>query len=192
MGRGGIAIQLPPSPLLNNRGKMNLFLRLLICWIASKKRRHNLSDKLRQTFRMFPHDMSLRDHVPNFRYSSFAELGRFQFWQGLESKINVGVFNVVVAAQQFVYIYPVRLFSRMELDTRLISWDRKYFYFRHDYYVKDRLVATGLVKEAVVFSGKIIVPQEMTGQSAPENAESVVAAWRDLQVEIQNSSYNRP
>jgi acyl-CoA thioesterase FadM len=173
---------------------MNLYFRLLLCWLASKKTRLNLSDELRQTFRILPHDMSLRDHVPNFRFSSFAELSRFQFWQSLESKIKIGVFNVLVAAQQFVYINPVRVFSRLELDTRLMSWDQKYFYFRHDFYIKDKLVATGLVKEAVLFSGKIIVPEEMTGQSAPANTERVVAAWRDLQVEmieIQKASSSR-
>jgi acyl-CoA thioesterase FadM len=170
---------------------MNLFFRLLICWIASKKSRHNLSDELRQTFRILPHDMSMRDHVPNFRYSSFAELGRFQFWQSLESKRNIGIFNVLVAAQQFIYIHPVRLFSPLGLDTRLIGWDQKYFYFRHDFYVKDKLVATGLVKEAVMFAGQIIEPEQMTGQSAPAHAKSVVAAWRDLQDAIRNCPCSR-
>jgi acyl-CoA thioesterase FadM len=140
---------------------------------------------------MLPHDMSLRDHVPNFRYSSFAELGRFQFWQSLESEINPGLFNVLVAAQQFIFIRPVRLFSRLELDTRLISWDRKYFYFRHDFYVQDKLVATGLVKEAVIFSGKIILPEKITRESAPAHAERVAAAWQELQVEIQNTPCSR-
>ena len=168
-----------------------MWFRFFLCWLASKKISIRFLDTLTQSYRVLPHDMSLRDHLPNFRYASFSELGRFQFWQAVPTEKSVGMFNVLVAAQHIIYIRPVRLFSKLELDTRLVGWDKKYFYFRHDFYVKGQLVTTSLVKEAVVFSGKIVEPETITNTPAPESMQTMINAWKSLQTEVQNASDSR-
>lgn len=173
---------------------MNMLIRFFLCWLRSKSLQHDMATTVSQSFRILPHDMSLRDHVPNFRYASFAELGRFQFWQGISADKKVGMFNAVVAAQHLVYIRPVRLFVELEMDTRVLSWDDKYFYFRHDFYVGNKLMATTLVKEALVFSGKLVKPEVFTGAAFISNspdAPEVADVWKTLQAEVQHAPASR-
>lgn len=62
----------------------------------------------------------------------------------------------MIAAQDFTCLRPVSPLAKFRCDTQLIGWDHKYFYFRHNFYVKDKLVGIGLANVAAASEGLII------------------------------------
>ena len=164
---------------------MNLFGRLLWVLLASwgttkKPLQHVCSLR----FRVWLHDLGWRDHLPNYRFYSFMELGRFNFWHGTRLAQS-GRYQVrMIAAQDFTYLRPVSPLAKFRCDTQLISWDHKYFYFRHNFYVKGKLVGIGLVKEACLNQGRVINPALMIGN---ENGQHpVIDAWQTLQQRLKD------
>lgn len=164
---------------------MNLFGRLLLvllgAWGTHKKPFQHVFS---QHFRVWLHDLGWRDHLPNYRFYSFMELGRYGFWHGTRLAQS-GSYNVrMIAAQDFTYLRPVSPLAKFRCDTQLIGWDHKYFYFRHNFYVKDKLVGIGLVKEACLSKGKVVNPKFIVG-SEGENHQ-VIEAWQTLQQRLKD------
>ena len=165
---------------------MNLFGRLLLvllgAWLSEKKNHNQL---FQHHFRVWLHDLGWRDHLPNYRFYSFMELGRFGFWHG-SRLASSGSYNVrMIAAQDFTYLRPVSPFARFRCDTQLLGTDQKYFYFRHNFYVKGKLVGIGLVKEACLSKGKVVNPKFILGEEA--QSSQVIDAWQALQQQLKDS-----
>jgi acyl-CoA thioesterase FadM len=159
---------------------MNLFGRLLLVLLqawGSEKQKH--SHVFSHHFRVWLHDLGWRDHLPNYRFYSFMELGRFGFWHGT-GLAHSGSYNVrMIAAQDFTYLRPVSPFAKFRCDTELMGWDQKYFYFRHNFYVKDKLAGIGLVKEACLSKGKVVAPKFIV--AGEEQSHPVIESWQQLQ-----------
>ena len=170
---------------------MNLFLRFFWLWIRTLSLQHVYSDTVRQGFRVWLHDMGWRTHLPNFRFLSFMELGRFQYWQGVRSELRGPTGMRMIAAQDMTYIRPVGFLAKLEMTTCLLTWDNKYIYFRHDFYVGKTLVATGLVKEACVVKGSVKSPSEIFCGQPPQNAAGAVEHWLQMQSALRNQTDRR-
>lgn len=165
---------------------MNLFIRFFWRWLRILSVRQPLSAVVTQSYRIWPHDMGWRTHLPNFRFLSFMELGRFQFWYGVRHELRAPAGARLIAAQDMVYIRPVSFLARLEMTTELLSWDSKYVYFRHGFYVGKTLVATGLVKEACVVKGSVISPVNVFSGEPPQDAASVVDNWQQLHTALRS------
>ncbi|HBS42637.1 MAG TPA: hypothetical protein DEA26_08145 [Oceanospirillales bacterium] len=164
---------------------MNMLIRFFLLWLAGKTDR-GLFSTASLHYRIQLHDMGWRDHLPNYRFFSFMELGRFDAWRGYKTELKQKPGLRMLAAQDMVYIRPVAFLAKLRMDTRLLSWDEKYVYFQHDFYVKNTLVATGLVKEACIYRGKKVAPPEMFDGEPP--LTDVVEYWSALQNGIKNLS----
>ncbi|MEK9765475.1 MAG: thioesterase family protein, partial [Thalassolituus sp.] len=119
---------------------MNLFIRLFVRWLLSRNQRLVPGAVSEQHYRILPHDMGWRNHLPNFRFLSFMELGRFSYWRGIRDELKQSTGMRLIAAQEMIYIRPVGFMARLKMETSLIGWDQKYVYFRHDFYVGNKLV----------------------------------------------------
>lgn len=108
---------------------MNLLLRLfcllLRTWLGPRR---SPLQRSRLSFRVWPHDLGWRDHLPNYRFLSFLELGRFELWHASRLPFSGRYHTRMIAAQELVYLRPIRPFSTFECDTRLLGWDHKYCY----------------------------------------------------------------
>ena len=167
---------------------MNLLIRFFLLWLFSGQTQHSQSDTVRQSYRIQPHDMGWRNHLPNFRFLSFMELGRFQFWRGLKSELKRPAGMRLIAAQDMVYIRPVGFLARLDMETTLLGWDKKYVYFRHDFYVGKKLVAIGIVKEACVAKGSVLSPDDIFSGESPQTAAGIVESWQQFQAEVRSAS----
>ena len=164
---------------------MNMLIRFFLLWLAGKTDR-GLTETASLTYRIQLHDMGWRDHLPNYRFFSFMELGRFDAWRGFKGQLKQKPGLRMIAAQDMVYIRPVSFLAKLRMDTKLLSWDEKYVYFQHDFYVKNTLVATGLVKEACIYRGKKVLPDDLLADDAP--VTDVTAYWSQLQQGIRDLS----
>lgn len=126
-------------------------------------------------YRVGLHDLGWRDHLPNYRYLSFMEIGAFSFFYGTRLSTS-GQFDArLIAAQEVIYLRPVRPFQKVTQTTRLIGWDQKYLFFQHDFFVGDSLAAVGLVKEICLRKGKQVAPKTLLGKDT--TLTPVIDSW---------------
>ena len=155
---------------------MNLVFRCLKAIIAvrfgSPKK---YLDSFTTRYRVGLHDLGWRDHLPNYRYLSFMEIGSFSFFHGTRLATSGKFDTRLIAAQEVIYLRPVRLFQSVKLETRLIGWDQKYLFFQHEFSVNDKLAAVGLVKEICLKKGKQITPLELLEKD--EHLSPVIESW---------------
>lgn len=163
---------------------MNLFMRLL--WVLLRAwagPRVAIAAPGRLAFRVWPHDLGWRDHLPNYRYCSFLELGRAQLWHGSGLALSGRYRSRLIAAQQLVYLQPLAPFQRFEVGTQLLGWDDKYCYYLQRVVCGERLMAVALVKEVCRRGGRSLSPIELLGP-APA-AATVLQRWQALQQSLR-------
>lgn len=165
---------------------MNLFIRCLrIILLARLGAKRPFSEEFTSRFIVGLHDLGWRDHLPNYRFLSFMELGAFHFFHGARLALSGKYNSRMIAAQEVIYLQPIRPFQKVEMKTRLIGWDEKYLYFQHDFYVKGKLKAVGLVKEICMKAGKKVSPQELLGEL--EKKTPVIESWLKNHQQIRDS-----
>ncbi len=179
---------------------MNLFFRMLmIIFSARKQDAVALVNKRSDGFRVWLHDLGWRDHLPNYRVFSFMELGRFGIWHSSRLALSGRYGLRMIAAQDFIYLKPIRPFQAFTMTTEILSCDEKYFYYQHQFFCNAKLVAIGLVKEVALKSGKPVTPQSLLTADAElnglvikkaENTElhPIVESWLTMQKAIKENS----
>ncbi|MTI30931.1 acyl-CoA thioesterase [Xanthovirga aplysinae] len=160
---------------------MNLYFRLFFIlikgWFVNRLPQLHV---WRTSFIVLPWDCDLNFHLTNSRYLSFADLARTEviIRLGLLRKTLRRKWAMVVSAQNITYIRPVPPLAQLEMETEILCWDEKYFYFEHRYKVKEKLYAVSLVRGAFI-KGKEVIPfhkvAELIGiqQLSPRRPEKV-------------------
>ncbi|OUS30113.1 hypothetical protein A9Q99_06425 [Gammaproteobacteria bacterium 45_16_T64] len=165
---------------------MNLVFRCLraILLVRFAARKDNL-DTFTNHYRVGLHDLGWRDHLPNYRYLSFMEIGAFAFFHGTRLATS-GLFDTrLIAAQEVIYLRPVRPFQKIKHTTRLIGWDQKYLFFQHEFFVGEKLAAIGLVKEICLNKGKQVTPKELLDKDV--TLSPVIDSWLQNHEAIRQS-----
>lgn len=163
---------------------MNLLFRYLLLTLWLKEHhdaKPSLTDRIERQYRILPHDMGFRDHVPNYRYLSFIELNIEQWFVQQKPKPNA---KWIIASQQMTYLQQGRLFDKVTARSQLLGWDAKYFYFRHEFLVKGKVIAVALTKFVVMAANKVVPTDTMTDQ--PEQSHPVITSWQANLAEIKN------
>lgn len=160
---------------------MNLLLRYLILCLTFKSTKNpKFTDTVSRSYRILPHDMGFRDHVPNYRYLSFIELN-IQQWLMQQSTFE-GT-RWIIASQQMTYLKQGRLLDKVTLNSQVLGWDSKYFYFRHEFVVKGQVIAVALTKFVLMENGKIL-PTSIIADK-PEQSHPVITTWQENLNEIK-------
>ena len=164
---------------------MNLLLRYLILCLTlksdkAKSSKPSYSDAIIRHYRILPHDMGFRHHVPNYRYLSFIELN-IQQW--LMQQRPTDKLGWVIASQQLTYIKESFLFDKLTLRSQLLAWDKKYLYFRHEFWVKNDLNVVALTKIVLMLDGQVQPTSVIVQQD--EQTHPVIKTWQDNLNEIK-------
>ncbi|MDO6684447.1 MULTISPECIES: acyl-CoA thioesterase [unclassified Agarivorans] len=168
---------------------MNHYFRLLSMfirhWLGSKTHQ-NPTDDFVISLRALPLDCDANMHLTNSRYFSFGDLGRIDMM--LKTKLGSVALQKrwlgVVNAQSVTYIRPIKPMSKIELHSKLLGWDEKYWYFEHRFIANRTLYASILVR-GVFLKGKKPVPMsELLGlvdytEASPELPLRVIH-WKQL------------
>jgi acyl-CoA thioesterase FadM len=143
---------------------MKLFFRLIGVTIkAARRPRLELFDESVVRFRVWPSDLDFNRHMNNGRYLTIMDLGRIDaiLRAGLFGTLHREGWRPVVAAQTIDFRRPLRLFRRFSLHTRLICWDEKFFYIEQVFVSQGRVMATALVKAAVLAKGRSLKTRDL-------------------------------
>lgn len=165
---------------------MNLYFRLLVVilsYLLRRNRCHPLEiGRLR--FRVWPSDLDLNLHMNNGRYLGMMDLGRFDLMlrAGLVSKGIVERWMPVVADLKIRYRQSLNPFQSFELHTRLVGWDRKWFYLEQRFVSQGKLMARALVRTAFVGQGRTLSCEEIVNAmgleiTSPPVGEEFLSGW---------------
>lgn len=137
-----------------------------------------------KSYRVLPHDMGFRNHLPNYRYLSFIELNITGWLTKLIQHKNLDKLQWIISMQEMVYLKEVKLWDKMTVSSTLEGWDEKYVYFQHHFYVKDNVMAIGLTK-FVLMNDKGKQSPKLLGLQGQHLSE-VITTWNANQSAIKS------
>ncbi len=176
---------------------MNMLIRFFIMSSLLKQqlKQQSLSERLSvksltapivRHYRILPHDMGFRDHLPNYRYLSFIELNVTRWLTSCCHQKGIKPLNWVIAMQEMIYLKEIKFLDKMMVNSQLVGWDKKYVYFEHRFFVKSQLMGVGMTK--FVLKDKIgnkCTPDIL--DMAGEQLTDVVNSWNKHQVAIKSA-----
>lgn len=139
-----------------------------------------------RSYRVLPHDMGFRDHLPNYRYLSFIEINVTAWLYKILKQNGMGGLSLdwIISMQEMVYLKEIKFLDKMTVTSALEGWDEKYVYFQHHFYVKDTLMAVGLTK-FVLFNKKGKQLPSCIGMEG-ESLTEVIETWNANQMAIKS------
>ena len=138
-------------------------------------------------YRILPHDMGFRDHLPNYRYLSFIELNITCWVRVCCHRQGIDNLNWVIAMQEMIYLKEIKLLNKMTVNSVLAGWDKKYVYFETRFFVKRQLMGVGMTKFVLKDKqGKIHTPTVLNMQG--EQLTDIINSWNAHQVAVKGSS----
>ena len=139
-----------------------------------------------RSYRVLPHDMGFRNHLPNYRYLSFIEINVTGWLYKLLKQHGLGGLSMdwIISMQEMVYLKEIKFLSKMTVTSTLEGWDSKYIYFQHHFYVKNTLMAIGLTK-FILFNKKGKQSPVSLGMQG-EHLTEVIETWNANQTAIKS------
>ena len=136
-------------------------------------------------YRVLPHDMGFRDHLPNYRYLSFIELNITNWLMACCHQKGIKNLGWIIAMQEMVYLKQIKFLDKMTVSSRVVGWDKKYVYFDHQFFVKNQLMAVGMTKFVLTNKQGKCVPEilDMKG----EQLTDIINSWNAHQVAIKSA-----
>ncbi|WP_435980084.1 acyl-CoA thioesterase [Psychrobacter sp. DM4] len=174
---------------------MNMLLRFFIMTSLLRQQlkqqpvRQNLSEErlkipVVRHYRVLPHDLGFRDHLPNYRFLSFIELNVTKWLRTCCHQKGIKTPEWIIAMQEIIYLKQIKFLDKMTLKSTLAGWDQKYVYFEHQFFVKDQLMAVGMTKFVLVSTQGQQTPAILDMQG--EQFTDVITSWNKHQVAVKS------
>lgn len=166
---------------------MNLYFRLLLVLFKSLLARSiHVLDESRLSFRVWPFDCDINFHLTNARYLALCDLSRIYYMGqvGVLGKLFKRKWFPVVQSQEVSYFKPVNPLQRVEVLTRLIYWDEKYWYTEHQFVAADRVCAVVQVRGVFTHGRKIVSMHDVVALADEDvtvpDKPAIVESWQQL------------
>lgn len=171
---------------------MKLYFRLLLLWLRLKRSNRITPEKsVTLTSRVWPTDLDFNGHMTNTRYASFFDLSHIQLFSqlGLIPTLKKNDWSPIINARTISYFKELSPFESFDITSRLIYWDRSYFYLEQRAVNQQGKTAAicysrGLIIQKKTKSSKLVplkdVLRESTGirLSSPE-IPTHIDHWKD-------------
>ena len=175
---------------------MNMLLRffIMVSLLKQQLKQQSVSEQLSietltapvvRQYRVLPHDMGFRNHLPNYRYLSFIELNVTRWLMSGCHQKGIKPLNWVIAMQEMIYLKEIKFLDKMTVNSQLVGWDKKYVYVEHRFFVKSQLMAVGMTKFVLMNKKGQCAPAmlDMTG----EQLTDVISTWNQHQVAVKSA-----
>ena len=136
-----------------------------------------------RSYRILPHDMGFRNHLPNYRYLSFIELNVTKWLVQLTTQKQLKDLMWILSMQEMVYLKEIKFLDKITLKSTLEGWDEKYVYFQHHFFVKNTLMAIGMSKFVLVDKAGKQTPEILDMQGS--HITPVIESWNGHQTAIK-------
>jgi len=171
---------------------MNLYLRLLRVLIGSWfETDTHYSEPVETAFRVWPHDLDAFGHMNNGRYLQIMDVARTHWMKraGIVAAIGKNRWAPILGGGFIRYRYSLRLWQSYRVRSRLLCWDKQWFFLEHVFIdAKNRHVAVGISRAALRANGKWVatdkVAQEVQPGAASPSVPAYVMEWLELEEEM--------
>ena len=144
-----------------------------------------LTTSVIRQYRVLPHDMGFRDHLPNYRYLSFIELNITHWLMACCHQKGIKNLGWIIAMQEMVYLKEIKFLNKISVNSTLVGWDNKYVYFETRFFVKSQLMGVGMTK-FVLTDKKVKCKPEVLDMGG-EQTNKVIHSWNQHQVAIKSA-----
>lgn len=130
-----------------------------------------------------PWDLNGFMELNNGRTLTLYDLGRFTSGQriGLLAALRRRKWGLAVAGVSVRYRRRVTMFQRIEMRTRIVGWDERFFYIVQSMWVAGECTSQALLRTAVVAKGRSVptgdVAAELNVDTVSPDLPAWVAAW---------------
>jgi len=163
---------------------VNLRFRFLLIFLSSFfRKRQQVTDNFSLNFRALPTDVDVI-RMFNNRFFSFMDLGRWDYIlrTGVFKPALKGRWAPLVTSEIMKIKRSIRLFQKFNLQTKLLYWDEKAFYFEQRFKCSEETVAVCLVRGVLYATGGAVNPTEVFRQAGQEHLNAppipdVIAKW---------------
>lgn len=175
---------------------MNMLIRffMMVSLLKQQLKQQSVSEHLSietltapivRHYRVLPHDMGFRNHLPNYRYLSFIELNITNWLIACCHQKGIKNLGWIIAMQEMVYLKEIKFLSKMTVNSTLVGWDKKYLYFETRFFVKNQLMGVAMTKFILMNKQDKWAPDrlDMTGEQLNE----VINSWNTHQVALKSS-----
>ena len=178
---------------------MNLFLRILWLFLSQKKQElSHWSQTTHVSIKVGFLDLDINAHLTNSRYLAFMDLGRLQLIRSLSffSLMWKKKWMPVLSTVNCSYIKEIPRGARIDLRTKIIGFDEKYWFIRQQFYVNETLHAQALCRGLFVGpQGKVkpehILKQHQASSKAIDTQAlelpKYIPSWQDFLQEFKKS-----
>lgn len=136
---------------------MTLYFRLLRIILSSffKPRLTSLVS-VETKFKVWPTDLDMFMHMTNSRYFSLMDLGRTDLMAraGMLGRFRKRGWYPVVVEEVMQFRRSLNPMDDFTLETRIMSYDERYFYMRQTFRSQDKVAAVGVVKARFLGAGR--------------------------------------
>ena len=143
-------------------------------------------DESTLNLRVLPNDIDITK-TSNDRFIALMDLGRMDlaFRAGLLKTMRKNKWVPLATFDTIRFRYPLKVFQKYQLRTRVVWWDDATFYFKQSFERNGRVVATGYVCATLLGSNGPISPVkiiEEIGQSVTKPSEpEIVYKLREIE-----------
>lgn len=171
---------------------MKLIPRLAVV-AARAMIRSNLSalESSNCNFRVLPTDLDVNLHMNNGRFLQIMDLARIDWLlrTGILQNALCQHRRLLLGGVIMRYIRELRVLQRYTVATRLIGWDRKFFYIEHKFETRDgRVVAVGVVRAAQCTADGIVPAADIAadhGQGTSPPLPAFIQSWNDADMDLR-------
>jgi len=171
---------------------MKLIPRLVVV-AARAMIRPNLSalESSHCNFRVLPTDLDINLHMNNGRFLQIMDLARIDWLlrTGILQNALCQHRRLVLGGVIVRYVRELRVLQRYTVATRLIGWDRRFFYIEHKFESPDgRVVAVGVVRAAQCTPDGVVPAADIAadhGQGSSPALPAYIQSWNDADMDLR-------
>jgi len=124
-------------------------------------------------------DIDLFMELHHARYLNLTELGRLDFSSriGFLSLMKKQKWGLVIGGASIRYRRRIPFLAEFELTTKLICHDGRWLYFLHEFYRKNRICASALIKGGVTSKDGLVPASQVAEAMGKDNWDNEMPEW---------------
>lgn len=150
---------------------MNLWLRLIWAYLSyrsrSKLQMHSVAVR---SFRIWPSDLDIFNHMNNGKFLSLLDLGRFDLLlrSGIWPQLRKRRWYPVVVAETITFRKSLKLWQKFEIESAVGGWDEEAVYIDQRFVVNGEIYAQAWVRVRYLVNPRgIVTPAEVIEAFGP-------------------------
>ncbi len=171
---------------------MNLYFRLLLVFLRNlRKPKQPLSHDADSRFRVWLNDLDAFGHMNNGRYLQIMDVARVEWMlqTDVADTIRSNRWAAVLGGGVIRFRHSLTLLQTYKVHTRLLGWDRRWFYLEHSFRdERERCVAVGVTRAGLRCHDDWVDSEEVMRHLQPGAKSPVlpehISNWNDLEEQV--------